>query len=108
MHRSYQPLKPATNRYLQQRWDQEDYENHRRKVSRHWGEGQPDGMKTFNLHTHTSSKLLHTSWLFSPVQVSTALPVVDNKGMKTPAHIQLKLKKLQVSFQQMEIFIVIF
>lgn len=32
MHRSYQPLKPATNRYLQQRWDQNDYENHRKKV----------------------------------------------------------------------------
>lgn len=42
MHRSYQPLKPATNRYLQHRWDQEDYDNHRRKVSRHWCEGQPD------------------------------------------------------------------
>lgn len=33
MHRSYQPLKPVTNRYLQQRWDQNDYENHRKKVS---------------------------------------------------------------------------
>ena len=32
MHRSYQPLKPVTNRYLQQRWDQSNYENHRRKV----------------------------------------------------------------------------
>lgn len=32
MHRSYQPLKPVTNRYLQQRWDQNNYENHRRKV----------------------------------------------------------------------------
>lgn len=54
MHRSYQPLKPATNRYLQHRWDQEDYDNHRRKVSRHWGGGQPDGMKTSTLtHTHT-------------------------------------------------------
>ncbi|KAM9352411.1 sperm axonemal maintenance protein CFAP97D1 [Symphorus nematophorus] len=58
MHRSYQPLKPVTNRYLQQRWDQNNYENHRRKVS-------------------------------------SALPVVDNKGMRTPAHVQLKLKKLQ-------------
>lgn len=32
MHRSYQPLKPVTNRYLQQRWDQNNYEDHRRKV----------------------------------------------------------------------------
>lgn len=32
-----------------------------------------------------------------PVQVSTALPAVDTKGTRTPAHIQLKLKKLQVS-----------
>ncbi|XP_077939231.1 uncharacterized protein CFAP97D2 isoform X2 [Gasterosteus aculeatus] len=57
MHRSYQPLKPVTNRYLQQRWDLNQYEHHRRKVS-------------------------------------STLPVVDNKGMRTPAHIQLKLKKL--------------
>ncbi|TKS72905.1 hypothetical protein D9C73_006982 [Collichthys lucidus] len=32
MHRSYQPLKPVTNRYLQQRWDQNNYDNHRRKL----------------------------------------------------------------------------
>lgn len=32
MHRSYQPLKPVTNRYLQQRWDQNNYDNHRSKV----------------------------------------------------------------------------
>ncbi|KAM8892586.1 uncharacterized protein CFAP97D2 [Spinachia spinachia] len=57
MHRSYQPLKPVTNRYLQQRWDLNQYEHHRRKVS-------------------------------------STLPVVDNKGMRTPAPIQLKLKKL--------------
>lgn len=35
MHRSYQPLKPVTNRYLQQRWDQNNYQNHCRKV---WGQ----------------------------------------------------------------------
>ncbi|XP_051740184.1 uncharacterized protein si:ch211-284k5.2 [Ctenopharyngodon idella] len=32
MHKSYQPLKPATNRFLQQRWDQTRYEDHRCKV----------------------------------------------------------------------------
>lgn len=32
MHRSYQPLKPVTNRYLQQRWDQKRYDAHRKKV----------------------------------------------------------------------------
>ncbi|KAM9854861.1 uncharacterized protein CFAP97D2 [Aulostomus maculatus] len=58
MHRSYQPLKPVTNRYLQQRWDQRDLENHHRKVS-------------------------------------SALPVVDTTGVRTPAHIQLKVKKQQ-------------
>ncbi|XP_070829064.1 uncharacterized protein CFAP97D2 [Chaetodon trifascialis] len=66
MHRSYQPLKPVTNRYLQQRWDQTNYEDHRRKVS-------------------------------------SALPVVDNKGMRTPAHIQLKLKKLQLQDERLSI-----
>ncbi|XP_036963283.1 uncharacterized protein CFAP97D2 [Acanthopagrus latus] len=66
MHRSYQPLKPVTNRYLQQRWDQSNYENHRRKVS-------------------------------------STLPVVDNKGTRTPAHVQLKLKKLQLQDERLSI-----
>ncbi|XP_039989945.1 uncharacterized protein CFAP97D2 [Xiphias gladius] len=66
MHRSYQPLKPVTNRYLQQRWDQSNYENHRRKVS-------------------------------------YALPVVDTKGVRTPAHVQLKLKKLQLQDERLSI-----
>ncbi|XP_042267322.1 uncharacterized protein CFAP97D2 [Thunnus maccoyii] len=66
MHRSYQPLKPVTNRYLQQRWDQDNFENHRRKVS-------------------------------------SALPVVDTKGMRTPAHVQLKLKKLQLQDERLSI-----
>ncbi|XP_040894868.1 uncharacterized protein CFAP97D2 [Toxotes jaculatrix] len=66
MHRSYQPLKPVTNRYLQQRWDQNNYENHRRKVI-------------------------------------SALPAVDTKGMKTPTHVQLKLKKLQLQDERLSI-----
>lgn len=36
---------------------------------------------------------LPVSWateLCLPVQVTSALPVVDNKGTRTPAHIQLK------------------
>ncbi|KAM6926642.1 sperm axonemal maintenance protein CFAP97D1 [Lycodopsis pacificus] len=66
MHRSYQPLKPVTNRYLQQRWDHNEYENHRRKVI-------------------------------------SALPVVDNKGMRTPAHVQLKLKKMQWQDERLSI-----
>ncbi|XP_029009786.1 uncharacterized protein CFAP97D2 [Betta splendens] len=66
MHRSFQPLKPVTNRYLQQRWDQDDYEHHRRKVS-------------------------------------SALPVVDTKGTRTPAHVQLKLKKLQLQDERLSI-----
>ncbi|KAF3706041.1 putative protein C17orf105 -like protein [Channa argus] len=64
MHRSYQPMKPVTNRYLQQRWDQNNYENHRRRVT-------------------------------------DALPVVDTKGVRTPAHIQLKLKKLQLHHERL-------
>ena len=31
------------------------------------------------------------------LQLSTARPIVDTKGIRTPAHVQLKLKKLQVS-----------
>ncbi|CAI5668333.1 uncharacterized protein CFAP97D2 [Oreochromis aureus] len=66
MHKSYQPLKPVTNRYLQQRWDQINYENHRRKVN-------------------------------------SALPAVDTKGNRTPAHIQLKLKKLQLHDERLSV-----
>ncbi|XP_071399621.1 uncharacterized protein CFAP97D2 [Centroberyx affinis] len=66
MHRSYQPLKPATSRYLQQRWDQSSYEDHRRKVS-------------------------------------SAQPIVDTRGMKTPAHVQLKLKQLQLQEERLSV-----
>ncbi|KAL3044349.1 hypothetical protein OYC64_012776 [Pagothenia borchgrevinki] len=66
MHRSYQPMNPVTNRYLQQRWDQNHYQNHRKKVN-------------------------------------SSLPVVDNKGVKTPAHIQLKLKKLQLQDERLSV-----
>uniref|UniRef100_A0A3P8ZEJ9 Uncharacterized protein n=1 Tax=Esox lucius TaxID=8010 RepID=A0A3P8ZEJ9_ESOLU len=66
MHKAYQPLKPATNKYLQKKWDETRYEHHRNKVS-------------------------------------TARPMVDTKGMRTPAHIQLKLKKLQLQDERMAI-----
>ncbi|XP_060115957.1 uncharacterized protein LOC132587657 [Heteronotia binoei] len=32
MYRSYQPLFPATSRYLQEKWDKTNYQEHRRKV----------------------------------------------------------------------------
>ncbi|XP_016086263.1 uncharacterized protein [Sinocyclocheilus grahami] len=64
MHKSYQPLKPSTNKYLQQRWDQTRYEDHRSKVRE-------------------------------------AKPVVNTKGIQTPAHIQQKLKKIQVQDERM-------
>ncbi|CAF89741.1 unnamed protein product [Tetraodon nigroviridis] len=64
MHRSYQPLKPVTNRYLQQRWDQKRYDAHRKKVS-------------------------------------CSLPAVDDRGPRTPAHLQLKLKKLQLQDERL-------
>lgn len=104
MHRSYQPLKPATNRYLQQRWDQNDYENHRKKVRMKveecWArvevEVQMALVSFHNISFHNSLEPPKHS-LRLPVQVSCSLPAVDNKGLRTPAHIQLKLKKLQVS-----------
>lgn len=40
MHRSYQPLKPASSRYLQQRWDHDHYQHHRNKVSTKVEEGR--------------------------------------------------------------------
>ncbi|XP_072291599.1 sperm axonemal maintenance protein CFAP97D1 [Eucyclogobius newberryi] len=66
MHRSYQPLGPVTNRYLQQKWDQQNFGNHRQKVT-------------------------------------SALPVVDTKGSKTPSHVQLKLKKLQLQDERLSV-----
>ncbi|XP_063052370.1 uncharacterized protein CFAP97D2 [Engraulis encrasicolus] len=32
MHKAYQPFKPATNRYLQKKWDHAHYKEHRKKV----------------------------------------------------------------------------
>ncbi|XP_060742261.1 sperm axonemal maintenance protein CFAP97D1 [Tachysurus vachellii] len=59
MHKAYQPLKPAANKYLQKKWDQDHYDEHRKKVTE-------------------------------------AKPIVDTKGIRTPTHIQAKLKKAQV------------
>ncbi|XP_015199007.1 sperm axonemal maintenance protein CFAP97D1 [Lepisosteus oculatus] len=64
MHRSYQPLQPSTNKYLQKKWDQARYNEHRTKVH-------------------------------------TARPVVDTKGPTTPAHLQVKLKKLQLEEERL-------
>uniref|UniRef100_A0AAY4E7K6 Uncharacterized protein n=1 Tax=Denticeps clupeoides TaxID=299321 RepID=A0AAY4E7K6_9TELE len=66
MYKAYQPLRPATNKYLQMRWDQAQYEEHRTKVK-------------------------------------NARPVVDTKGAQTPAHVQLKLKKLQLEDEKLAI-----
>nr|XP_020659489.1 40S ribosomal protein S17 [Pogona vitticeps] len=32
MYRAYQPLRPATSKYLQEKWDRASYQKHRRKV----------------------------------------------------------------------------
>jgi len=32
MHRSYRPIRPTQSRLLQQKWDQDYYEGHRRRV----------------------------------------------------------------------------
>ncbi|KAJ8344405.1 hypothetical protein SKAU_G00317340 [Synaphobranchus kaupii] len=66
MHRAYQPLKPATNKYLQQRWDQTTYQEHVSKVK-------------------------------------AARPMVNTKGIQTPAHVQLNLKKLQSEGERLAI-----
>ncbi|XP_038640452.1 sperm axonemal maintenance protein CFAP97D1-like [Scyliorhinus canicula] len=59
MHRAYQPIMATSNKYLQQKWDKNDYQRHRE-------------------------------------QVQKAIAVVDTKGPPTPAHLQVKLKKLQL------------
>ncbi|XP_048113093.1 uncharacterized protein CFAP97D2 [Alosa alosa] len=70
MHKAYQPLKPSTNKYLQKKWDQTYYEEHRSKVT-----------------------------LLS----KNAKSVVDTKGIETPLHVQLKLKKLQLQEEKLAI-----
>lgn len=32
MHRAYQPITPANNKLLKQRWDNSSYDTHRKKV----------------------------------------------------------------------------
>ncbi|XP_066523104.1 sperm axonemal maintenance protein CFAP97D1 [Hoplias malabaricus] len=66
MHKAYQPLKPATNKFLQKKWDHTHYETHRKKVRE-------------------------------------AKPTVDTKGIRTPTHVQLKLKKVQVQAERQAI-----
>ncbi|XP_067829478.1 sperm axonemal maintenance protein CFAP97D1-like isoform X2 [Heptranchias perlo] len=34
MHRAYQPIVPTSNKYLQQKWDKDDYQKHRTKVQK--------------------------------------------------------------------------
>ncbi|XP_056089193.1 uncharacterized protein CFAP97D2-like [Rhinichthys klamathensis goyatoka] len=65
-HKSYRPLKPAANWFLQQKWDQSNYEIHRDKVRE-------------------------------------AKPVVDTKGIETPAHIRHNLKKVQLQKERTSI-----
>ncbi|KAJ1181145.1 hypothetical protein NDU88_006355 [Pleurodeles waltl] len=67
MHRAYQPLLPATNKYLKEKWDGDDLRRHRRKAS------TPSGA----------------------AGVAMATPVVDTKGFVTPGHLQVNLKKIQ-------------
>ncbi|XP_060759002.1 sperm axonemal maintenance protein CFAP97D1 [Neoarius graeffei] len=66
MHKAYQPFKPAANKYLQKKWDQEHYNEHRKKVRE-------------------------------------AKPTVDTKGIRTPTHIQAKLKAAQVQEERQAI-----
>ncbi|XP_072138046.1 uncharacterized protein CFAP97D2 [Mobula birostris] len=64
MHRAYQPIVPTSNKYLQLKWDKDNYQKHRTKVE-------------------------------------NATAVVDTKGPWTPAHIQVKLKKLQLQEERL-------
>ncbi|XP_058264896.1 sperm axonemal maintenance protein CFAP97D1 [Hemibagrus wyckioides] len=66
MHKAYQPFRPAANKYLQKKWDEEHYAEHRKKVRE-------------------------------------AKPTVDTKGIQTPTHIQVKLKKAQVQEERQAI-----
>ncbi|XP_041034205.1 uncharacterized protein CFAP97D2 [Carcharodon carcharias] len=66
MHRAYQPIVVTSNKYLQQKWDKNDYQRHRAKVQK-------------------------------------AIAVVDTKGPPTPAHLQVKLKKLQLQEERLAI-----
>ncbi|XP_078056329.1 uncharacterized protein CFAP97D2-like [Mustelus asterias] len=64
MHRAYQPVVATSNKYLQQKWDKNDYQRHRAKVQK-------------------------------------ATAVVDTRGPPIPAHLQVKLKKLQLQEERL-------
>ncbi|XP_078332375.1 sperm axonemal maintenance protein CFAP97D1-like [Crassostrea virginica] len=57
MHRAYQPLTPANNIYLRQRWDQEFYEEHRKKISQAKSVIDNKPPKTY-MHLHIKLKKL--------------------------------------------------
>lgn len=124
MHRAYQPLTPANNIYLRQRWDQEFYEEHRKKISL-GGYISWKQICKMNIHVvkschatcisirfysychcllsiMVSNRSLYFRDKTKTVKVfwfffSTAKSVIDNKPPKTYMHLHIKLKKLQVS-----------
>ncbi|KAK1789727.1 hypothetical protein P4O66_015623 [Electrophorus voltai] len=85
MHKAYQPLKPATNKLLQKKWDQTCYEEHRKK----------NGKCSNLIAMCNQQKVILLFMLFCHHEVKEVKPVVDIKGIPTPTHVQLKLKKTQ-------------
>lgn len=103
MHRAYQPLTPANNIYLRQRWDQEFYEEHRKKISLggyiSWKQITRTAIAFYLLWVQTDlciSEIKQKLWKSFDF-FSTAKSVIDNKPPKTYMHLHIKLKKLQVS-----------
>ncbi|KAI4883876.1 hypothetical protein NFI96_025742, partial [Prochilodus magdalenae] len=94
MHKAYQPLKPATNKYLQKKWDQTHYETHRKKC-------QKIIVVSDQQYQHGIHDLCGMV-LFSH-EVKEAKPIVDTKGIRTPTHVQTKLKKAQVQEERQAI-----
>ena len=86
MHRAYQPITPANNKLLKQRWDMSRYDTHRRKVSE-WNTNNTGGTSDVNFVLST---------IIVVFQVQSAKAVIDNKPPQTYMHLHLKLKKLQV------------
>ncbi|XP_067293306.1 sperm axonemal maintenance protein CFAP97D1 isoform X2 [Pseudorasbora parva] len=92
MHRSYQPLTPATNRFLQRRWDLTRYEDHRGKL-------QEERMSIIERDNHRLASRL--------AAISRSQGLVDHRNHYSQYSLNAQTRKeklLQVTHENQEIY----
>lgn len=103
-HRAYQPLLPAGNKYLQQKWDNASYDLHRKKVQSNTSLWCLIVLflQTLNLSFYFSYKLrtlliVCVCMFVCVLKVMSAKPTIKTTPPQTYGHLALKLKKQKVA-----------